>query len=221
LKPVKVGLIGSGKISYTYLNTLVRGGFTIVDMVGCSDEVAERSKMRAEAFGIRQMTNEEILNDPEIEIVVNTTQIWRHNEVNRQILEAGKHVYVEKPVDTNFGDAKAICDFAESKGLRVGAAPDTYMGSAYQTARKLIDDGMIGRPLFAHAMCFRGYGYHERDGDFPFPEVGTKGTSIPYDMSGYYINALVFLLGPVKRVSGYSRFIERSVPIWLSRGWIR
>ena len=74
VKPVKVALIGSGNISYTYLNTLVKGGFNIIDVVGCSDLIPERSKARAELFGIRQMTNEEILNDPEIEIVINTTQ---------------------------------------------------------------------------------------------------------------------------------------------------
>ncbi|MEE0730763.1 MAG: Gfo/Idh/MocA family oxidoreductase, partial [Oscillospiraceae bacterium] len=73
IKPVKVALIGSGNISYTYLNTLVNGGFSIIDVVGCSDLIPERSKARAELFGIRQMTNEEILNDPEIEIVINTT----------------------------------------------------------------------------------------------------------------------------------------------------
>ena len=208
MKPVKIALIGSGKISYTYLNTLANGDFAIVDLVGCSDELEERSKLRAEAFGIRQMTNEEILNDPEIEIVINTTPIWRHHEVSRQILEAGKHVYSEKAMDTNYEDAKALCDFAKSKGLRFGAAPDTYMGSAHQTARKLFDDGAIGRPLYAHVMCFRGYGYHERAEDFPNPNMGSKGTTIHYDMSGYYINALVNLLGPVNRVSGYSRFIE-------------
>ena len=75
LKPVKVALIGSGNISYTYLNTLCNGGFNIIEVVGCSDIIPERSKARAELFGIRQMTNEEILNDPEIEIVINTTQL--------------------------------------------------------------------------------------------------------------------------------------------------
>ena len=95
IKPVKVALIGSGNISYTYLNTLVNGGFSIIDVVGCSDLIPERSKARAELFGIRQMTNEEILNDPEIEIVINTTQLWNHSAVTRQILEAGKIVYSE------------------------------------------------------------------------------------------------------------------------------
>ena len=203
MKPVKMALIGSGNISYTYLNTLTRGGFTIADVVGCSDLIPERSAARAETFGIRQMSNEEILSDPDIEIVLNTTQATSHHEVTKSILEAGKHAYSEKALDTSFEGAKALYDLAKAKGLRVGAAPDCYMGSAYQTARKLIDDGWIGEPLFAHAICYRGYNVHERAGDYP--GFGIKGTTIHYDMSGYYINVLIHLLGPVHRVSGFSR----------------
>lgn len=206
VKPVKVALIGSGNISYTYLNTLTKGGFHIVDVVGCSDLIPERSKARAELFGIRQMTNEEILNDPEIEIVINTTQLWNHTAVTRQILEAGKNAYSEKAMGDTYEGAKANYDLAASKGLRVGCAPDCYMGSAWQTARMLIDSGAIGRPLIAHAMCYRGYNTHHAPGEPSDPRAGTQGTTITYDMAGYYINPLVNLLGPVARVSGYNRF---------------
>jgi predicted dehydrogenase len=209
MKKVKVALIGSGNISYIYLNTLVHGGFSIVDMVGCSDLIPEKSKARAELFGIRNMTNEEILNDPEIEIVLNTTPGAAHHEVSKQILEAGKHVYTEKAMDTSFAAAKELYDLAASKGLRIGAAPDCYMGSAYQTARKLVDDGWIGMPLFANAFCYRGYGMHERDTEPTNPKFGMSGTSIHYDMSGYYLNVLIHLLGPVNRVSGFSRHFSR------------
>lgn len=206
VKPVKVALIGSGNISYTYLNTLTKGGFHIVDVVGCSDLIPERSKVRAELFGIRQMTNEEILNDPEIEIVINTTQLWNHTAVTRQILEAGKNAYSEKAMGDTYEGAKANYDLAASKGLRLGCAPDCYMGSAWQTARMLIDSGAIGRPLIAHAMCYRGYNTHHAPGEPSDPRAGTQGTTITYDMAGYYINPLVNLLGPVARVSGYNRF---------------
>ncbi|MCL2604937.1 MAG: Gfo/Idh/MocA family oxidoreductase [Defluviitaleaceae bacterium] len=209
MKKVKVALIGSGNISYIYLNTLVNGGFSIVEVVGCSDIVPEKSKARAELFGIRDMTNEEILNDPEIEIVLNTTQGFAHHEVTEQILKAGKHVYSEKALDTSFAAAKELYDLAASKNLRIGAAPDCYMGSAYQTARKLVDDGWLGVPLFANAFCYRGYGMHERDGEPANPKFGMRGTTIHYDMSGYYYNVLISLLGPVKRVSGYSRHFNR------------
>jgi len=212
VKPVKVAVIGSGNISYTYLNTMVNT-FKILDVVGCSDLIPEKSKARSELFGIKQLTNEQILNDPEIEIVVNLTNIWAHTGVSKMILNAGKNCYSEKMMSGNYEDAKAVTDLAKSKGLRFGAAPDTYMGSGFQTARKLIDDGMIGEPIMAQAICMRQGWMSNSNGQSwgpPIPgaptEPGPLGTTIPYDMGGYYINALVALLGPIHRASGYSRF---------------
>jgi len=209
LKPVKVALIGSGNISYTYLNTLT-SGFSIIDLVGCSDLVPERSKARADTFGIRQMTTEEILNDPEIEIVLNTTEIYNHTKITKAILQAGKHVYSEKSAGCAYDETLENVQLAESKGLLFGCAPDIYMGAAYQTARKLIDDGWIGEPIAAQSWCYRGYGMNTRADvpppDFPF---GKKGTTITYDMAAYYINALVALLGPVVRAAGFARSVEK------------
>lgn len=206
VKPVKVALIGSGHISYTYLHNMVHR-FSILDVVGCSDIVPERSKARAALFGIRQMSNEEILSDPEIEMVVNTTNIESHTEVTRMALEAGKHVYSEKMMARTYEEAEAIAALAKEKGLRFGAAPDTYMGSAHQTARKLLDDGYVGTPLMAQAILIRpddiSGAAHEVN-----PERFAPGVTIPYDMGGYYINALINLLGPVQRVSGFARFLE-------------
>ncbi len=211
VKPVKVALIGSGNISYTYMNTLTTQ-FKIVDFVGCSDLIPEKSKARAELFGVKQMTTEEILGDPEIEIVLNTTEIFNHTRVTEMILSAGKHAYSEKSLGGSYEEAKANVDLAASKGLRLGCAPDIYLGSAYQTARKLIDDGWIGDPICAQAICIRGYGAATRPflppEDSPF---GKKGSTITYDMGGYYINALVALLGPVNRASGYARFYDKHV----------
>ena len=203
-KPVKVALVGAGNISYTYLNTL-SSGFNIIDLVGCSDIVPERSKARAETFGIRQMTTEEILDDPEIEIVLNTTEIFNHTRITKMILEAGKNAYSEKSAGGAYRETLDNVKLAESKGLRFGCAPDIYMGAAYQTARKLIDDGWIGEPIGAQAWCFRGYGVNTiATTELTFP-LGAKGTTITYDMAGYYINVLVALLGPVKRAAGFAR----------------
>jgi len=208
MKPVKVGLVGSGAISYTYLNTLT-SGFAAIEVVGCSDIIPERSKARAELFGIKQMSTEEILADPEIELVVNTTQLWNHHHISKAALEAGKHVYSEKAMDHSFDGALANFNLAKDKGLLISAAPDCYMGSAWQTARKLIDDGYIGTPLIAYSQCMRGYGSHERgalpEGYVPDPMAGAHGTTVTYDMCGYYLNVLVNLFGPVERVSGFSR----------------
>ena len=208
IKPMKVGLIGSGAISYTYLNTLT-SGFSAVEVVGCSDLFPERSQARAETFGIRQMTTEEILADPEIELVLNTTQLWYHNSVTKMALEAGKHVYSEKAMGHEYAGAKENYELAKKKGLLVGSAPDCYMGSAWQTARKLVDDGYIGIPLICYSMCMRGYSSHERGAPPPGyvrdPMAGAHGTTVTYDMIGYYLNVLVNLFGAVKRVSGYSQ----------------
>jgi predicted dehydrogenase len=208
IKPVRVGAIGAGAISYAYLNTLKNGGFASVEMVGISDIVPERSAAQAKFFGIRHMTNDEILSDLGIEIVLNLTQLWNHHSVTRAILEAGKHVYSEHVMDSSYIGAKANYDLAKENSLMLGCAPDTYMGAAYQTARKLLDSGMIGRPLFAQAICFRGYNTHRYPSDAPDPVMVKLGSTITYDMAGYYINALVSLLGSVRRVSGYARFMD-------------
>ena len=210
LKPVKVALVGSGNISYTYLNTL-SSGFSIIDLVGCSDVVPERSKARADLFGIRQMTTEEILNDPEIELVLNTTEIHNHTKVSKMILEADKSVYSEKSAGGAYEETLENIELAKSKNLLFGCAPDIYMGAAYQTARKLIDDGWIGEPIAAQAWCFRSYGMSA----IPQPELkyplGGKGTTITYDMGGYYINVLVALLGPVKRAAGFAQNFDKHI----------
>ena len=209
LKPVKVAVVGSGNISYTYLNTL-SSGFHIIELVGCSDLIPEKSKARAELFGIRQMSTEEILGDPEIEIVLNVTEIFNHTKVTKMILEAGKHAYSEKSAGCAYEETLENVKLAERKGLLFGCAPDIYMGAAYQTARKLIDDGWIGEPIAAQAWCFRGYG-RNTSSDVPPPgfPFGKKGTTITYDMAGYYVNALVSLLGPVARASGFAQNMGR------------
>jgi predicted dehydrogenase len=189
LVPYKVALIGAGAISYTYLDNMCNR-FDILDVVGCSDIIPERSKARAEEFGIRQMTNEEILADPEISIVVNTTYPKSHYPVTKAALEAGKHVHSEKMLATTFEDAKELAALAASKGLRLGAAPDTFLGGGYQTVRKLVDDGFIGIPLHVNALVMRGYHYampmSREPGRScstpaaPFPSIWAATTSTPW-----------------------------------------
>jgi len=204
VKPIKVGLIGSGDISWTYLHNMTKY-FGILDVVGCSDIIPERSKARAEEFGIRSMTNEEIFNDPEIQIVVNTTYPTSHYEVTEQALLSGKHVFTEKMLACTYEEACKLVELAKSKGLRIGCAPDTFMSGAYQTARKLIDDGYIGKVISAQALLVRGY---HADSPDPFPRPGgmwVAGSTMPVDMGSYYIHVLVHLLGPVKRVCGFAQ----------------
>jgi predicted dehydrogenase len=193
-------------ISYTYLENLINT-FGITEVVGISDLIEERSQARAKQFGIRPMTTEGILNDPEIDIVVNLTVPTSHYQISIAALKAGKHVYSEKLMGVNYQEAREIYELAKEKGLRFGQAPDTFLGGALQTARKLIDSGFIGQPVMAQAMVVRGYRITGAE-DVPLRFGYFPGGSMPYDMGGYYIHALVSLLGPVRRVSGFSRIFE-------------
>ena len=201
MKPVKAGLIGSGIISWTYLDNMVNR-FESVEVVGCSDLIPERSAARAEEFGIRQMTNQEIYDDPEIEIVVNTTNWQSHTQVIREALNAGKHVYTEKSLAPSYEEACEIAALAEEKGVRIGCAPDTFLGGGYQTCRKLIDDGYIGKPVCVEIFLARNVWPDGAKGNVKLENGGT----LPFDMAAYYIHACVHLFGPVKSVAGFADY---------------
>ena len=203
IKPVKVGVIGAGVISYTYLYNLIHT-FSITEVVGISSFHEASSERKAGQFGIRKMTNEQIINDPQIELIVNITPPTFHYQINKAALLAGKHVYSEKMMGVNLLEARELYDLAREKDLRYGQAPDTILGGGLQTVRKLLDSGFIGVPVMAQAMVTRGYRLAgEEDGPLHF--AYGPGSSIPYDMGCYYVHALVSLLGPVMRVTGFSR----------------
>ena len=157
------------------------------------------AEARAGEFGLAARSIEALLADPAIEIVVNLTVPKAHVEVGLQAIAAGKHVHSEKPLGIDIAEARKLIDAAKAKALRVGCAPDTFLGGAHQTARKLIDEGAIGRPIGGTAffMCPG----HERWRPNPgFYYLHGGGPML--DMGPYYITDLVNLLGPVDRVSG-------------------
>ncbi len=206
IKPIGVGVIGCGMISNTYFPNMVER-FDILNVIACADLIEEKAKAKAEEYHCVAMTNEEIYNHPDIQIVVNLTNVWSHYEVTKAALEAGKHVYSEKMMAENYKDAKELYDLAKSKGLVLSCAPDTFLGAGYQTCRKLIDDGYIGTPLAVNATIVRGYfpaSAAPRKGN-----VTSEGGTIPFDMGGYYIHAMQNLFGPVKRVSGFAQRREK------------
>src|SRR5690625_3047641 len=143
---VKVGIIGCGNISSAYLQ--VQKKLEMIDVVAVADLLPERAKAQAEKFGIsKAYTVDQILADPDIEMIINLTIPAAHYQVAMQALEAGKSVYNEKPFAAEVDQGKQLIEEANRRGLLVGSAPDTFLGSGLQTARKAIDDGLIGDPI--------------------------------------------------------------------------
>ncbi|WP_019004517.1 Gfo/Idh/MocA family protein [Cohnella laeviribosi] len=209
MEKVKVGIVGSGVISGIYLKNFKT--FDLIEVVAISDIDLSRAKARAEEFGVsRVCTVEELLADPEIEIVVNLTIPAAHAEVSIAALEAGKHVYSEKPLAVTMEDGSKILELARQKGLRVGVAPDTVLGGAIQTCRKLIDDGWIGFPiaLTAFMMAPGPESWHPNP-DFLYDVGGGP----MFDMGPYYLSAFVTLLGPISKLTGSATtsFAERTI----------
>ncbi|MDO8685129.1 MAG: Gfo/Idh/MocA family oxidoreductase [Clostridiales bacterium] len=210
MKRVKTGIIGCGNISGIYLENCTRV-FKILDVVALADIDMGRAEAKAAEYGIPKACSvKELLSDPEIEIVINLTIPVAHAEINMAVLEAGKNVYVEKPLAITREDGRKILALAQSRGLLVGCAPDTFLGGGIQTCRKLIDDGWIGKPVAATAFMT----CHGHESWHPDPEFYYKvGGGPMFDMGPYYLTALVNLIGPVARVTGSANvtFPERII----------
>src|ERR1700734_2843044 len=194
---VKVAVIGCGNISAAYLKAAKT--FPILDIVALSDLNLAAAEARGAEFGIPARPVEAVLADFAIEIVLNLTVPKAHVEVGLKAVAAGKHVHSEKPLGVNLAEADALLAAARAKGVRIGCAPDTFLGGAHQTARKLIDEGLIGMPIGGTAffMCPGHERWHPNPG---FYYLGGGGPML--DMGPYYITNLVNLLGPVARVIG-------------------
>ena len=206
---VKIGIVGCGTISKIYLQ--VARTFDILDVAACADILPERATARAAEFGVpKALSVEDLLTDPEIEIVVNLTIPRAHGEVGLAAIEAGKSVYNEKPLAVDRESARRMLALAASKGTLVGGAPDTFLGGGLQTCRKLIDDGAIGEPIGAVAfMTNHGHERWHPDPDFYYQ----PGAGPMFDMGPYYLTGLVSLIGPIRRVTGSARitFPERTI----------
>ncbi len=206
---MKVGVIGCGNISPAYFKGCRE--YETIEAAACADLNRTVAEERAREFGIpKVLTVEELLADPEVDLVVNLTIPQAHAPVNKRALEAGKPVYCEKPFATSREEGKEVLQLAREKGLPVGCAPDTFLGEAIQTSCQLIDDGAIGQPSAAVA-CMACYGHETWH---PNPEFYYQPGGGPLlDMGPYYLTALVNLLGPVKAVSASAKitFPERLI----------
>ncbi|MCM3781262.1 Gfo/Idh/MocA family protein [Microbacterium hydrocarbonoxydans] len=197
MSAVGIGIIGVGVISDTYLQNLSSFPDTEVLIVG--DLLLDRAQAQAEKYGVPAFGSaEDVLAHPGVDLVVNLTIPAVHIEVSRAAIAAGKHVWTEKPLGLDRDGAALLLREAEAAGLRVGSAPDTLLGPGFQAARRVIESGVIGRPLFAQTT------FQTQGPDLWHPNPGflfAQGAGPLLDMGPYYFSALVSLLGPVDRVA--------------------
>lgn len=205
----RVGVVGAGNISPIYLQAPAR--FPVLEIVGISDLDLKRAQARVDELGTgRALPLDDLLAAGDVEIILNLTVPGAHAEVSLAALEAGKHVYSEKPLATDLQAGRAVLERAARRGLRVGCAPDTFLGAGLQTARRALDTGLIGEPVAATAFMLG----HGPERWHPSPEFFYQPGGGPlFDMGPYYLTALVNLLGPVRRVTASARasFSERVV----------
>ena len=196
MDPVRVGLVGCGTIAPAYLRASAT--FGAFDVVACADIVPAAAAAIGREYGIEPLPVDDVLDRDDIEAILNLTVPAAHAEVNRAALSAGKHVYCEKPFALDFAAGSEVLAQAQGAGLRVGCAPDTFLGGGHQTVRGLIDAGAIGRPASATAFMMN----HGHESWHPNPDFYYLAGGGPlFDMGPYYLTALVHALGPIRRVA--------------------
>ena len=212
---MRVAILGCGHVSDQYFAGLRREP---LELVACADLDLNRAEQKAAEHSVpRACSPDELMADPDVDLVVNLTPPLAHADVSLTALRAGKHVWSEKPLAATLEQARELVAAAEETGLRLGCAPDTFLGGGLQTSIKLIDDGWIGDPA-AGAICVSEVGYEHFH-----PDVAAfygPGGGPALDLGPYYVTALVAMLGPVARVSGLSRatFSERTIVTGPRRG---
>jgi predicted dehydrogenase len=191
-----IGIVGCGNISTTYFRfaPLFRG----LEVRACADVNPAAAETRAKEFGVRAQSVDALLANPEVDLVINLTIPDAHGPVTRSALEAGKHVYSEKPLVLSVDEGLALKALAEAGGLRVGCAPDTFLGGSHQQARAMLDAGDIGAVTAgtAHVMNHGMEHWHPNPDFFFLPGGGPM-----LDLGPYYVANLINLLGPVRRVA--------------------
>jgi predicted dehydrogenase len=200
MQPLGIGIIGTGNISDAYLKAAPQ--FPVIKIIACADINMDAARAKAATYGVEALSVDDLLADPRISIILNLTTPQHHVPVGLRAIAAGKHVYSEKPLAVAFEDGLLLVDAAAKAGLRVGCAPDTFLGGSHQTARKAIDAGTIGTPLAGTAfMMVAGHELWHPNPDFYYKAGGGP----MFDMGPYYLTCLVNMLGPVASVTGAAK----------------
>jgi predicted dehydrogenase len=198
-EPLRVGLLGAGNISRQYLAALPR--LSNLRLVAVADALATNADAVSASQGVPVRTVDELLTSDDVDVILNLTTPQAHASLTIAALEAGKHVYLEKPFATSLAEADAMVAAAQAADRRLGTAPDTVLGTGTQTARALIDRGDIGQPVAATAfMMSAGHeSWHPNPGFYY-----AVGGGPLLDMGPYYVTSLVTMLGPIESVSAMS-----------------
>ncbi len=202
---LRIGVMGCGNISTTYFrySPLFKG----IEITACADINPEMAKTRASEYSVKAMKPAELLVSPDIDIILNLTVPDSHFSVSLAAVKAGKHAYSEKPLVLSLKEGMALKKAADANKVRVGCAPDTFLGGSHQRARKAIDDGDVGKITSgtAHVMGFGMEHWH------PNPDFFFKPGGGPVlDMGPYYIANLINLIGPVKRVAALTSMAQKT-----------
>jgi predicted dehydrogenase len=198
---MRIGVIGCGIISERYLQVITERFPETLPVAAVSDIDTEAAKRRASQFGIGKVcTTEEMMADPEIQGILNLTNPWAHLEIGMAVLDAGKHLYTEKPLAMTREEARTLLDKSKTTSLRIGCAPDTVLGAQVQTARELLDGGRIGTPMAVNCRLVMTI----RSGRYLTRRIG----GILLDMGPYFVTTLATLFGPVKEVAAVADFGE-------------
>ena len=204
-KPLGVGIVGVGNISSQYLTNIPR--LSNLKLIGVSDLNKERQDSVAKSNNVKSFDGAEIFTDPDVDVILNLTLPQSHAEVNLKALNNGKHVYLEKPFALSVAEGSPIVDLAARNGLRIGCAPDTFLGTGIQSSKFMIESGAIGSP-FAATASWSAPGHELWH---PSPQFYyLDGAGPLFDMGPYYLTALIFLLGPVTKVVGNSTQSNRA-----------
>ena len=199
-KKVKAGIIGCGTIADVYMTNLTQH-YQNVELVGVADLYMQKAQEAAEKFHVKACTVEELLADPEILLVLDLTIPAAHYSVNKQILEAGKHCYCEKPLALRFEEAQELASLAAQKNLMCVSAPDTFLGAGIQQSKAVIDSGLIGEPVgFTANMTCAGHDLWHPNPGFYYKQGGGP----MFDMGPYYLTALVYFMGPIRKIACYT-----------------
>jgi predicted dehydrogenase len=196
---MKVGLVGCGVIAHNY----VKGSpaFPSFDIVACADLSAAAAQAFGETYSLRVLPVHELVSDPEIEVVLSLTPPAAHAEIAHAAFAYDKHVYTEKPLAATLDEAQSLVDEAAARGLRLGCAPDTFLSSAYEAGRELIERGEIGRPLGVTARFLVG----GPDNWHPNADMFYKPGGGPLlDIGPYYLTAIASLLGSYRAAAGFA-----------------